>query len=67
MKTDKNKPLSEWTLGEVQEYCRDTSCENCIFDTNHPELNLCPLAGNPTTWTLRLKPHGSIHDREGRP
>lgn len=51
-----DKPLKDWTLGEVQEYCRKTDCEDCIFDTDAPEVSRCPMAGNPSAWSFIRKP-----------
>lgn len=53
-KTD--KPLKAWTLWEVQEYCRKTECEDCIFDTDAPEVSRCPMAGNPSAWSFIRNP-----------
>lgn len=59
-----NKPLKDWTLGEVQEYCRKTECEDCIFDTDAPEVSRCPMAGNPSAWIFIRNPRFTQQEME---
>ena len=61
-KTD--KPLKAWTLWEVQEYCRKTECEDCIFDTDAPEVSRCPMAGNPSAWSFIRNPRFTQQEME---
>lgn len=45
-----NKPLGEWTLNEVKEYCskKNLDCQECIFVKN----NSCFYNDNPEEWDL---------------
>lgn len=63
-KTKTDKPLKDWTLGEVQEYCRKTECEDCIFDTDAPEVSRCPMAGNPSAWIFIRNPRFTQQEME---
>lgn len=63
-KTKTDKPLKDWTLGEVQEYCRKTECEDCIFDTDAPEVSRCPMAGNPSAWSFIRNPRFTQQEME---
>ena len=51
-----DKPLEDWTLGEIKEYCKKkgTRCGDCpaIYDGNH-----CKLNSTPEIWPLKSKPH----------
>ena len=51
-----DKPLRDWTLGEIKEYCKKkgTRCGDCpaIYDGNH-----CKLNSTPEIWPLKSKPH----------
>lgn len=51
-----DKPLTDWTLGEIKEYCKKkgTRCGDCpaIYDGNH-----CKLNSTPEIWPLKPKPH----------
>lgn len=53
---DMDKPLEDWTLGEIKEYCKKkgTRCGDCpaIYDGNH-----CKLNSTPEIWPLKPKPH----------
>lgn len=53
---DMDKPLEDWTLGEIKEYCREKGyhCGDCpaIYDGNH-----CKLNSTPEIWPLKSKPH----------
>ena len=46
-----NKPLSEWTLGEAQKYCKSVGCTSCKIGNGH-----CPLNGSPNIWYLSESP-----------
>lgn len=48
------KPLNEWTLEEVKDYCEHTTCQLClIYDKIK---NICPLSGkSPRAWRLNNK------------
>lgn len=62
-----DKPLKDWTLGEVQEYCRKTECEeyeDCIFDTDAPEVSQCPMARNPSAWSFIRNPRFTQQEME---
>ena len=62
-----DKPLKDWTLGEVQEYCRKTECEeyeDCIFDTDAPEVSQCPMARNPSAWSFIRNPRFTKQEME---
>ena len=51
-----DKPLSEWTLGEVNQMCKDKSdCKTCIFINKNKTT--CKLAGPASLWKLEEKPH----------
>lgn len=44
-----NKPLSEWTLGEVKDFCKDGSCVDCpLYD----RIVVCKLTETPVRWEL---------------
>lgn len=45
-KTD--KPLCDWTLGEVHSYCSNTSCGSCLMWQN----DHCRLDRSPSHWSL---------------
>ena len=47
-----NKPLKDWTLGEVKDYCSGHDCGDCKLFQN-PE---CFLSGNPSKWRTEEKP-----------
>lgn len=50
-----NKPLKDWTLGEVQEFCNGRPCDGCVFA--YP--NFCRLAHYhyaPKWWDLTDPP-----------
>ena len=55
-KKNMDKPLEDWTLGEIKEYCREKGyhCGDCpaIYDGNH-----CKLNSTPEIWPLKSKPH----------
>ena len=47
-----DKPLRDWTLGEVKDYCSGHDCGDCKLFQN-PE---CFLSGNPSKWRTEEKP-----------
>ena len=59
-----DKPLKDWTLEEAQKYCGKTDCEDCIFDTDSPEVSRCPMSGNPSTWRFIRKPRWTEQEVE---
>ena len=46
-----DKPLKDWTLGEVKDYCSGHDCGDCKLFQN-PE---CFLSGNPSKWRTEEK------------
>ena len=54
-----NKPLSEWTLGEVQKYCEHVGCTSCKIGNGH-----CPINGSPDIWDLSEPPRWTEQDKE---
>lgn len=49
-----NKPLSEWTLGEVQKYCEITQCGDCCIGLWCENINKAPSGwdlSKPPRWT----------------
>ena len=50
-----DKPLKDWTLGEVNEMCKKRdSCRECIFQNKHDKE--CKIRTHPTNWDLSDKP-----------
>lgn len=48
-----DKPLSDWTLGEVQELCKSrTQCPGCPFDNT----TCCEEGVFPNEWSFVIKP-----------
>ena len=60
---DMDKPLEDWTLGEIKEYCREKGyhCGDCpaIYDGNH-----CKLNSTPEIWPLKPKPRFTEQEAE---
>lgn len=53
---DNQKPIADWTLGEIQEYCKShTACHDCRLMGY--EMASCKLAGPASRWDLTEKPH----------
>lgn len=53
-----DKPLKDWTLGEVKEYCasRNGNCaDDCHFSRKGIGM-VCEVAPKPAWWTLANKP-----------
>lgn len=54
-KANMDKPLKDWTLGEVNEMCKKRdSCRKCIFQNKHDKD--CKIRTHPTNWDLSGKP-----------
>ena len=50
-----DKPLKDWTLGEVNEMCKKRDCcRKCIFQNKHDKD--CKIRTHPTNWDLSEKP-----------
>ena len=49
-----DKPLKDWTLGEVEKLCSDLgkSCDGCPFS----DLDYCKVNAQPRDWDLRDNP-----------
>ena len=61
-----DKPLKDWTLGELSEYCeRNVSengdCMNCDFQTG---IGYCTFDGAPSDWVLDQNPRFTEQDVE---
>lgn len=54
-----NKPLSEWTLGEVQKYCKNTQCGDCCIGLWCENINK-----GPSDWDLSEPPRWTEQDKE---
>lgn len=56
-----NKPLKDWTLGEMQAYCNNTDCANaCWLYERHC---YCPFLGEaPGDWDLSTPPRWTAED-----
>lgn len=54
-----NKPLSEWTLGEVQKYCKITQCRDCCIGLWCENINQ-----GPSGWDLSEPPRWTEQDKE---
>ena len=50
-----DKPLKEWTLGELKDYCHRAP-HDCIGCKVKGDRNNCPFDGEPAKWTLDEKP-----------
>lgn len=58
-----DKPLKDWTLGEMREHCKETTCEKCfVYDLYGGECNLADSA--PSDWGLIDLPRWSQEDIE---
>lgn len=53
------KPLSEWTLGEVQKYCKITQCGDCCIGLWCENINK-----GPSNWDLSEPPRWTEQDKE---
>lgn len=57
-KANQSKPLKDWTLGELAEYCKHHTaesgdCVNCNLQTG---IGYCPFDDAPADWDLEEKP-----------
>lgn len=62
----RDKPLKEWTLGEVKEYCasRNGNCaDDCILSRKGIGM-VCEVAPKPAWWTLADKPRWTQQEVE---
>lgn len=50
-----DKPLKDWTLGELKEYCYKAP-HDCIGCKVKQGKNNCPFDGEPSKWDLDEKP-----------
>lgn len=60
------KPLKDWTLGEVKEYCasRNGNCaDDCIFSKKGIGM-VCEVAPKPAWWALADKPRWTEQEVE---
>lgn len=55
-----NKPLKDWTLGELQKYCKITQCVDCCIGLWCKNLDECP-----SEWNLSESPRWTEQDKEG--
>jgi hypothetical protein len=52
-----NKPLKDWTLGEVSAYCENTACKDCALCTPRGPGISCDLTNDgPKDWDLTERP-----------
>ena len=54
-----NKPLKDWTLGELQKYCKITQCVDCCIGLWCKNLDECP-----SDWNLSEPPRWTEQDKE---
>lgn len=63
-----NKPLSEWTLGEIKAECekREKNCRGCSFDINPNECRVMEATRFrcPDSWDLSEPPRWTEQDKE---
>ena len=50
-----DKPLKDWTLGEIKEYCKGKGC-HCGDCPAKDEGDRCKLNSTPEIWPLEPKP-----------
>ena len=50
-----DKPLKDWTLGELKDYCHRAP-HDCIGCKVKGDRNNCPFDGEPAKWILDEKP-----------
>ena len=53
--TNMDKPLKDWTLGELKDYCHRAP-HDCIGCKVKGDRNNCPFDGEPAKWILDEKP-----------
>lgn len=54
-----NKPLKDWTLEELQKYCKITQCVDCCIGLWCKNLDECP-----SEWNLSEPPRWTEQDKE---
>ena len=54
-KADQSKPLKDWTLGELKDYCYRAP-HDCIGCKVKGDRNNCPFDGEPAKWILDERP-----------
>lgn len=54
-----NKPLKDWTLGELQKYCKITQCVDCCIGLWCKNLDECP-----SEWDFSEPPRWTEQDKE---
>lgn len=54
-----NKPLKDWTLSEVQKYCKITQCVDCCINLWCRSADECP-----SEWDLSEPPRWTEQDKE---
>lgn len=63
-----NKPLSEWTLGEIKTECgkREKKCKGCLFDINPNKCRVMEATRFrcPDSWDLSEPPRWTEQDKE---
>ena len=62
-----NKPLKDWTLGEVKKLCAETGmdCEKCPFSVKNEVPPSCRLENDPPdNWDLSERPRWTERDKE---
>lgn len=60
-----DKPLKDWTLGELHEYCKTVSrCAECKIISKDHETYGCPVRYKPNIWELDNKPRFTEQDIE---
>lgn len=50
-----DKPLKDWTLGELHEYCKTVSCAECKIHSKDHGIYNCPVRYKPNIWELDVK------------
>ena len=58
-----DKPLKEWTLGELKDYCHRAP-HDCIGCKVKGDRNNCPFDGEPAKWILDEKPRFTEQEAE---
>ena len=62
-----DKPLKDWTLGEVKKLCAETGmdCEKCPFSVKNEVPPSCRLENDPPdNWDLSERPRWTERDKE---
>ena len=62
---DNKKPLGEWTLAEVKEYCQGRTCLHCLFGIPEKDSTNCLFKrSNPIGWNLSEPPRWTEQEVE---